>query len=160
MFCYENICLENSNHLNCGNGLTQSQINQIILPIVLDFLLPPKYWHNFLSESPLRQTALKMKWIFFPLFSNWKKIGIQKHAGKVRKKNVMHSATNIGCKFEDFQKNFLSYFTPTVSKKVSEKKCRGKDTSIFYLKLRVMFREYRISEWAGFQVWKFLHPQG
>ena len=33
----------------------------------------------------------------------------------------MHSATNIGCKLEDFQKNFLSYFTPTLAKKISEK---------------------------------------
>ena len=46
-------------------------------------------------------------------------------------KNVVHSATNIGCKLEDFQKNFLSYFTPTLAKKISEKK------SIFYLKLRI-----------------------
>ena len=37
-------------------------------------------------------------------------------------KNIVHSATNIGCKLEDFQKNFLSYFTPTLAKKISEKK--------------------------------------
>ena len=37
--------------LSCDNGLTQCQIIQIILLIILDFPLCPKSWHNFLCIS-------------------------------------------------------------------------------------------------------------
>ena len=35
--------------------------------MILDFPLYPKCWRNFLTVSPLRWTALKMKWIFFSI---------------------------------------------------------------------------------------------